>query len=82
MPSVLRLTHAIWWLLVTRYFSRRVLDDGSYTCGGILMDSLIIAAARALAAGDPLRALKRVYLRDDAPALRSFWIHAEAALTS
>ena len=33
------------------------------------MDSLIIAAARALAAGDPLGALKRVALRDDAPAL-------------
>ncbi len=33
------------------------------------MDSLITAAARALAAGDPLGALKRVSLRDDAPAL-------------
>ena len=33
------------------------------------MDSLIIAAARALAQGDPLGALKRVALRDDAPAL-------------
>src|SRR5687768_16963018 len=33
------------------------------------MDSLITAAARALAAGDPLEALKRVALRDDAPAL-------------
>jgi hypothetical protein len=33
------------------------------------MDSLISAAARALAAGDPLGALKRVALRDDAPAL-------------
>ncbi|KWV58371.1 DNA-binding protein [Bradyrhizobium macuxiense] len=33
------------------------------------MDSLIIAAARALAAGDLLGALKRVALRDDAPAL-------------
>lgn len=33
------------------------------------MDSLINAAARALAAGDPLAALKRVALRDDAPAL-------------
>jgi hypothetical protein len=33
------------------------------------MDSLIIAAARALAAGDPLGALKRIALRDDAPAL-------------
>jgi hypothetical protein len=33
------------------------------------MDSLITAAASALAAGDPLGALKRVALRDDAPAL-------------
>jgi hypothetical protein len=33
------------------------------------MDSLITAAARALAAGDPLGALNLVALRDDAPAL-------------
>src|ERR1700726_5033864 len=33
------------------------------------MDSLITAAARALATGDPLGALKPVALRDDAPAL-------------
>ena len=33
------------------------------------MDSLITATARALAAGDPLDALNRVALRDDAPAL-------------
>lgn len=33
------------------------------------MDSLITAAARSLAAGDALGALKRVALRDDAPAL-------------
>jgi hypothetical protein len=33
------------------------------------MDSLITAAARALAAGDPLGALKRIALCDDAPAL-------------
>jgi hypothetical protein len=33
------------------------------------MDSLITAAARALAMGDPIGALKRVALRDDAPAL-------------
>src|SRR5437660_5420870 len=33
------------------------------------MDSLITAAARALSVGDPLGALKRVALRDDAPAL-------------
>jgi hypothetical protein len=33
------------------------------------MDSVITAAARALAAGDPLGAVNRVALRDDAPAL-------------
>lgn len=33
------------------------------------MDSLITAAARALATGDPLGALKRVALREDAPSL-------------
>ncbi|HWX48916.1 MAG TPA: hypothetical protein VNZ61_12730 [Roseomonas sp.] len=33
------------------------------------MDSLITAAAHALAAGDPLGALKRIALRDDAPTL-------------
>ncbi|MGC2779245.1 MAG: helix-turn-helix domain-containing protein, partial [Bradyrhizobium sp.] len=33
------------------------------------MDSLISAAAQALAAGDPLGALNRVALRDDPPAL-------------
>ena len=33
------------------------------------MDSLIATAARALAAGDPLGALKRVAMRDDPPAL-------------
>src|SRR6201987_1843140 len=33
------------------------------------MDSLITAAARALAVGDPIGALKRVALRADAPAL-------------
>jgi hypothetical protein len=33
------------------------------------MDSLITAAGQALAAGDPLGALKRVALREDAPAL-------------
>src|SRR3954468_12724878 len=41
----------------------------SYKCGAIQMDSLITAAARALAAGDPLGALNRVALREDAPAL-------------
>src|SRR5215470_12369724 len=43
--------------------------DGSDKCDGIPMDALIAAAARALSAGDPLRALNRVALRDDAPAL-------------
>jgi hypothetical protein len=33
------------------------------------MDSLITAAARSLAGGDPLAALKQIALRDDAPAL-------------
>jgi hypothetical protein len=33
------------------------------------MDSLITAAAHALATGDPLGALKQVALRTDAPAL-------------
>jgi hypothetical protein len=33
------------------------------------MDSLITAAARALASGDPLAALNRIALREDAPAL-------------
>src|SRR3954463_7016713 len=33
------------------------------------MDSLITSAARALAAGDPLGALKRIALRNDPPAL-------------
>ncbi len=42
---------------------------GSYKCDGISMDSLITAAGRALAAGDPLGALKRIALRDDPPAL-------------
>jgi len=33
------------------------------------MHSLITAAARTIAAGDPLGALKRIALREDAPAL-------------
>src|ERR1700730_9046449 len=44
-------------------------NDGSDKCGGIPMDSLITAAGAALAAGGPLGPLKRVALRDDAPAL-------------
>jgi hypothetical protein len=51
------------------YSKRRISNQGSYKCDGIRMDSLITAAARALAAGDPLGALKRVALRDDAPGL-------------
>lgn len=42
---------------------------GNGNDGGIVMDGLIMAAARALASGDPLGALARVALRDDAPAL-------------
>ncbi len=42
---------------------------GSYMCDGISMHPLIATAARALATGDPLAALKRVALRQDAPAL-------------
>src|SRR5262245_4209531 len=44
-------------------------NGGSDKCVGIRMDSLITAAALALAAGDPVGALKRIALRDDAPAL-------------
>src|SRR5580692_7417202 len=51
------------------YSKRRASNGGSDKCDGIPMDSLITAAARALAAGDPLGALKRVALRDDAPGL-------------
>jgi tetratricopeptide (TPR) repeat protein len=42
---------------------------GSDKCGGIRWDSLITAAARALAAGDPARRTEADRLRDDAPAL-------------
>jgi DNA-binding transcriptional ArsR family regulator len=48
-----------------RQVSNRVGDK----CVEIPMDSLITAAGRALAAGDPLGALNRVALRADAPAL-------------
>src|SRR2546425_8472335 len=50
-------------------FSAGYRNGGSDKCDGIPMDSLITAAAHALATGDPLGALKRVALRDDAPAL-------------
>src|SRR5271166_3544900 len=53
--------HEINWYMAS--------NGGSDKCGGIQMDSLITAAARALAAGDPLGALNRVALRNDAPAL-------------
>jgi hypothetical protein len=54
------------WLLDSRsIFAGHRTDN----CGGFPLDSLITAAARALAAGDPLGALNRVALRDDAPAL-------------
>src|SRR5262249_50432769 len=49
--------------------SHGVRDDGSDKCVGIPMDSLITAAAHALAAGDPRGAVNRVALRGDAPAL-------------
>lgn len=42
---------------------------GNGNDGGIVMDGLIMAAARALASGDPLGALARMALRDDAPGL-------------
>ena len=59
--------------MVVGYASRPTRAAGSDKCGAIEryapMDSLITAAARALAAGDPLGALNRVALRDDPPAL-------------
>ena len=44
-------------------------DGGSNKFDGLSMNSIITAAARLLATGDLLGALKRVALRDDAPAL-------------
>src|SRR5262245_24454010 len=60
--------------VLQRAWSRGRLAPGvgwweSYKCGGSRMDSLITAAARALATGDPLGALNGVALRDDPPAL-------------
>jgi len=67
-----------------RHIKRRTPIKGSDKCGAIScpfapsagalrkkrrMDSLITAAARALAGGDALGALNRVALRNDAPAL-------------
>ncbi|SHK78619.1 HTH domain-containing protein [Halomonas caseinilytica] len=43
--------------------------SGSNNDGDISMDALIAAAGRALAQGDPLGALNRIALREDAPAL-------------
>jgi hypothetical protein len=54
-----------WW----DRLSAGVSNGRSDKCGEIPVDSLITAAARALAAGDPLGALNRVTLRDDATAL-------------
>ncbi len=56
-------------MVVVGYISTPAASGGSDKCDGISVDSLITAAARALAAGDPLGALKRVALRDDAAAL-------------
>jgi hypothetical protein len=56
-------------LLIVRLTYAGCRDGGSYKFGAIPMDSLITAAAQALATGDPLGALKRVALRNDAPAL-------------
>src|SRR5206468_9061069 len=56
-------------LVIAGYASARRRQGVSDKYGGIPMDSQIAAAARALAVGDPLGALNRVALRDDAPAL-------------
>src|SRR6478735_8680276 len=63
------MTFSGFGLAVVRQSSGGLRNGGSDKCGGIPMDSLITAAARALAVGDPLGALKRVALRQDAPAL-------------
>jgi len=55
--------------LVKRGAVHRLRLTGRINDDQFHMDSLITAAARALAAGDPLGALNRVALRDDAPAL-------------
>src|SRR3546814_14898210 len=48
------------WCLSLEIPSARHRQGGSDKCDGIPMDSLITAAARALAAGDLLGVLKRV----------------------
>src|SRR6478735_7887548 len=63
------MTFSGFGLAVVRQSSGGLRNGGSDKCGGIPMDSLITAAARALATGDPLGALKRIALREDAPAL-------------
>src|SRR5690242_12318218 len=57
------------WLAVPEWIRNRPIEGVSNKCDGIPMDSMISAAARALAAGDPFGALNRVALRDDAAAL-------------
>jgi hypothetical protein len=47
----------------------RASNGGRDKCGGIWIDLLITAAARALAASDALGALNRVVFRDDAPSM-------------
>jgi hypothetical protein len=51
------------------YIRDGTAHDGSDKFGAIPMDSMITAAALSLARGDPLGALARVALRDDASAL-------------
>lgn len=51
------------------YSEYRLGRTGSNNNGDIAMDALIAAAGRSLATGDPLGALNRIALREDAPAL-------------
>src|SRR5262249_8963425 len=67
---VIALHSSIGCLVACREMNKGWLSKSrSDKCVGIAMDSLITAAARALAAGDPLGALNRIALRDDPPAL-------------
>jgi hypothetical protein len=70
---MLRHGHLSWFEVVLRGRRRRSSSGGatgeSDKRGGIPVDALIAAAARALAAGDPLGALQRIALKDDARAL-------------
>src|SRR5471032_335481 len=63
-----RISESGHWISWDRYKACS-LNPKSDKCGGIQMDSLITAAAQALASGDPLGALNWVALREDAPAL-------------